>query len=796
MIPDRILTELNQTLKAAAISAIEELDPKGEPGVFGISTDKFVRNFKKLWLLTARDDESSAALSGPLFFLFWKNLSVTNVSLNELISLIRTHTQYSGLQSRELPPGLINFQFSGDAEYTEFLFNMWDSFVGDATGSGDYIAQLVEAICSHIAAHYSLILTHTMIFDHYFTSALVNVPRSLSVRLPELVANSGYIHSAGLCIYIRNVEKAEKGELITQLNGFLDRDREKRYFLVPYAEEFFAPWEKAHSASSLRNGLDGVRFHFRKHNVGNLTLQEILALLPLETKGQILVPAGLREYWTERKESIAAGADPQSTIWFISDHNVHETDLRGYFSRGTRQYFIVYAQLIFNDNQLTLFKERKPGWTAPITLPHTLSRALINIAHEHWTLSQRSEEDNERSPIIVDPFCGTGTTLIDAKRRFDNSIVVGLDRNSLAYTLCKDNLSFFSESDSEAEEFAMTYVDVNYRPDEFEKKIDEFLTEAREVDFARIEVPSNQQQLFILLVSILLSELLFSKVARETRDDDLPTGSMLLGPYFASQIQRVLDSGFSLELKDFLESRLKGRQRRLCFLIWRGLVYGRFSVSRSEDLFVVIKKELDQFGKEERQYVSSLRAAEISIADGYTIKLTEYSLGSIITPVVFKDIHDATNARHFSQIADGLSKGTLSEGVHISEVSDSVDALTQLRGLVDILITDPPYGFNTGEPGILHILYGRLFSAAVDALRPGGQLIVALPDFSKNGRQIPFYQTRTAVIQQILSHALSEGRRILNYGDSVPGEVPLFRAPFYWTSTTGVSRSILHFTVG
>src|SRR5207237_6590278 len=47
-------------------------------------------------------------------------------------------------------------------------------------------------------------------------------------------------------------------------------------------------------------------------------------------------------------------------------------------------------------------------------------------------------------PIILDPFCGTGTTLIDVAVRIPEAIVVGLDTNQLTPRLIKDNLRFFA----------------------------------------------------------------------------------------------------------------------------------------------------------------------------------------------------------------------------------------------------------------------------------------------------------------------------------------------------------------
>jgi len=799
MIPERIKTELSQKLDSAAQAAIEDVSAPGEPPIYQISPSKFVRNFKKLWLLNGREDDTSNRLSGPIYFLFWKNTSVTNLSLNELIALVRSCTHYSGQPdpNHDKLPGLLNFQFSSDAEYSEFLQNMWESFVGEFRGTKLDTQEKARKVCAHITKYYSLVLIHTIVFDYYYTSALVNVPISLSVQLTTLVARSGYIQSAGVGIYVRNIEKAERSTLVSGLNEFLARHENKRFYLIPYAEEFFAKWESGHSASSLRNGLDGVRFHFRKHSIGDLTLQELLALLPSETENRIIVPSGLSEYWKEREAAVAAGADPDTTIWFVSDHNVHETDLPGYYAKGTKQYFVVYAQLISNESQLVLFKERKPAWTAPITLPHTLSTALVNIAHERWELSQRSLGGNPSSPVILDPFCGTGTTLIDVKRRFDCATVIGLDRNPLAATLCRDNLQFFAEPAADLDRFTTHFSDAAYQESDFRKATVAFLRANTAMDLSTAKVSTSPQLLFAFLTQLLLSELWFTEQARRVRDAGVSPMALIQSPFFSRAVKRLLDNGFSADFRRFIVSTLDLHQRRLCFLIWRGIVNGRFAVSRVEDLFVIIEIELKRFCKESRQYLSSLSAASVGVGEEVSLCTSAFSTGAYALPGHFARILAGTKQMTWPQLQPELQSKKLGDGIFIAEVKDSIDAILQMSNCVDLIITDPPYGFNTEEADApLKELYGRFFQNAVNALKPGGQLIVALPDFARNGRQIPFYQTRTAAIQQVLAHALSEGRRILNYGESVPSATSLFRPPFYWTSTTGVSRSVLHFTVG
>ncbi len=110
----------------------------------------------------------------------------------------------------------------------------------------------------------------------------------------------------------------------------------------------------------------------------------------------------------------------------------------GALTRSQDHYLIVYAQYYENANQFILFKVRKPAWTAPITVPHTLSIGMVNLARP--TLISH----DVKKPIILDPFCGTGTTLIDTTIRLLMLLCTGVRQNPLMPRLVKDNLQFFS----------------------------------------------------------------------------------------------------------------------------------------------------------------------------------------------------------------------------------------------------------------------------------------------------------------------------------------------------------------
>lgn len=112
----------------------------------------------------------------------------------------------------------------------------------------------------------------------------------------------------------------------------------------------------------------------------------------------------------------------------------------------------------------------------------------------------------------------------------------------------------------------------------------------------------------------------------------------------------------------------------------------------------------------------------------------------------------------------------------------------------DVIITDPPYGFNTeGDQGELADIYANALRSMVRALCDGGQLVICLPAISHTGREIPQFTSSGFVTHQVLTEAEEIGIDAVLMAQSVPSPGVLFRAPYYWESERALRRIILHF---
>jgi tRNA G10 N-methylase Trm11 len=116
----------------------------------------------------------------------------------------------------------------------------------------------------------------------------------------------------------------------------------------------------------------------------------------------------------------------------------------------------------------------------------------------------------------------------------------------------------------------------------------------------------------------------------------------------------------------------------------------------------------------------------------------------------------------------------------------------------DVVITDPPYGFNTDDnPEELARLYSAVIERMISALKDEGQLVLCLLDRSHTGRRSPFFTHKELITQQVLSIAeqATPKREVIIPAYAVPQQRQIFRAPYYWESERALRRAILHFRI-
>jgi tRNA G10 N-methylase Trm11 len=111
------------------------------------------------------------------------------------------------------------------------------------------------------------------------------------------------------------------------------------------------------------------------------------------------------------------------------------------------------------------YADRKKGM-----LPPKVARMMVNAARGLW------QQKNEGKALLYDPFCGTGTVLLEAGMQ--NLNVYGSDIDQNAVFGSRDNLEWFKQEYNKQIESKVFYMDASHLDEEtFAQKVDLLVTE-------------------------------------------------------------------------------------------------------------------------------------------------------------------------------------------------------------------------------------------------------------------------------------------------------------------------------
>lgn len=117
------------------------------------------------------------------------------------------------------------------------------------------------------------------------------------------------------------------------------------------------------------------------------------------------------------------------------------------------------------------YSDRKKGM-----LPPKLARMMLNLGRGDWQTVHQADEPAKPLSVVYDPFCGSGTVLLEALMLDLPVIGSDLDKDSVAGT--QNNLDWFSETYQKQIAGRVFYCDAtNVTPDQFERKVDLIVTE-------------------------------------------------------------------------------------------------------------------------------------------------------------------------------------------------------------------------------------------------------------------------------------------------------------------------------
>lgn len=686
---------------------------------------KGARDFRQKWF--------GADTGGtPFFFLFTKNLSITNVQFAELLSLLRLHTfDRTGARAKAL-------YFVTSEEFDRTLVEMVEPFEGDRA-LGDLLSQL-----------YWDVYSRTVLVDPYYGSCNVFLPPNLTLHLAAVAGEAGYLHSCGYSIFVRNMVKAEPSLLRNKLSAHLRHippDHGKRVRFLVYADEDFSRYDRA-QASALDAGLDDTKIHVEKAWFRIKRLVDILDDLHDSMSDRLAFGQG-GSYLSDRSTHGAdSEIDPTRTIWLVQDRAIGSPCEQP----GSDRYYICYDQLFRARNPIYLFDENKPAWHDHTTLPPTLAAGMLNVVRRP-----------ERADIhlgIADPFVGTGTSLLEALR-FDQMTFRGSDTASSTKVLIDDNLEFFRSSLE--------------RLDEIHRQLIVARNELR--DALGAEDPSIESTSIFQIATQTLGA---SDLAAQARQpESLPRLTPeALPDRLADRVLAYIAMRASKRYSGTFVRAAGAGNVQWCekYLLEADLLIEQVSA-------LLRLRGLEAVPEEVAPNLVRRYGLTPALPTGVVLVQDDYSIACMPREHVVAGVEPHERDHAQSQRFDLV-------------VGPAGDALNLPRDQFDVVIGDPPYGFNTtNDARDLAKLYQSFAKVALQSLRDGGDLILCLPERSHSGRYSPAFTHRSLVVQQLFVAAGEVERQLLFPHDRVEGAEALCEADYYWESQRALRRTVLHVQV-
>ena len=703
---------------------------------------------------------------GSYFFLFRKNAHVTDISFSELISLIRIHAT-DKINSEKRP----NLQFRSSSIFKNTLHSLWESFGTSSTP--DEVRRKWEFIVKEYFSFFS----KTILVDPYFCSAVVHVPATLDIesKMHLICAEAGYIHSCGDAIYVRNARKSEKDKFITKVADFINEQDQQNpgriTFFSTYSREQFTKYEQANDEAEFRNGLNDVKIDLDKFYLEDTPLFDVLRELRDRVKDKIFIPPGNESYKTERvnfKSENSENANKETTLWLLIDKSL-SADVR---VAGNGRYFVCYAQRYANRNPFISFDEHKPGWIAPTTLPHTLAAAMLNVTRPY--IDDQSVKENSKTINVIDPFVGGGTTFLEVLKLDLNKNIffVASDIQPMSKIIIEDNFHFFSLSEQEV---VAKYQELKELLDNVDAGRDRstfrYVTHTSTIPMPAILCPSTGLPSLIKW-ALTVFALEFPEIQADRSLQDL---RKLNSHKFS---QKFIDC-FNVQ-EEYFWSRI------VFYMVWRAVLKNMYKIGAGiEEIGNAVRQEVQKFCYEleklknirkETPFPGSSESSRVRVCEGLYSRVC-----TIPETLLTEEMKNIKEQKH--KILAGEEDG------------DVNTVLKNYCDKFDLVITDPPYGFNTDCESATELasLYSELIRNMIRALKDNGQIIFCLPKESYNGQNISYFSTKEMVVRDLLFKASESDMEVVQLGNVNPSPSELFRPPYYWQSDRALTRTILHF---
>lgn len=574
--------------------------------------------------------------------------------------------------------------------------------------------------------------------DAYWGSGAVFVPPTLKLDPRAVCAEAGYIYSIGRLVVDTNADRADSYQFIANIARFLDTTpHEPIVDLRVFCHEDY-PAEGRADAPEWSNGVERLRIHIEKFFFGKTPLTDALAeVAESERLASRLRVHLLPPAMSDPASGTLPGSSDKPPAGCKNPTLWLFSDRPVASSEGTFRAGRQRHYLLYFQDYRNGNAFHEFDENKPGWLDHTTMPHTLVGAMINLTRPWR----RDRPSTLCDPFVGSGTTYIEAAKFGKALSASGFDWSPLSPQVVRDNLLWLSFPPSKLEEAAQRLEALAARCS---------LSAQEAATGRRGLADENTSQDRMLQMGLLWSD----------------TGSA------GQRLSRRLADVSLLDRLVFYVSRratrrYEGHHRR-----------HRDRRSLTTDWYYIAAREAKLLARQFRS-LARCREHQLATPESRSDATVSYYPGRYSTMTTIGTKHLATCARRRG--------GRL-----------AVRSVTQLQnGRYDLIVTDPPYGFNAanGSDGRIAALYVTWLKALILALRDEGQLILCLPERSYTGKGLPAFLGERQIVSEILGLAGSLGREVRPEAFVLPQPVQLFRPPFYWESEKALRRCILQFRI-
>ncbi len=677
----------------------------------------------------------------PYSIFFKQNLEITNLQYAELCPLVRQYTHIRDpLTNNETPAPGVMFHSSEDFKNTSK--NIVLAFINGFDNSAEIKWDIFFAA-------YGSILMHGVILDARFGSCSLLLPPCLSVTLSQVCAQSGYIDSCGPQIYLSQFDRGTFPALIDHIKSYIELRTKKSVEKHRNEKINLAIW--SHEDSSKTNvdnlkgsGLNSFKIYRDKVRLGNIKLGDIFKII-------FVIAPHLKNYINviDNSNNDRQPEKCDGTIWILQDRDIQNSSYGNF--PGKKRYVICYHQIFKSCNPLHFFDENKPAWIAPITMPHSMLGAMINITRP-W---------GESTIKIHDPFCGTGSLVVECLK--DAKIFAsGSDLSDFTQLLLKDNLAYFAASSDDlhllcthAKNLCSIDFEISSLTDADIQRTEQFF-----LNNSKVSISKSARNDFIQALRLALEY--------KTLSDFVDQEKKFKTTAFVKSIDLQ-----ALIVKFFFYIALRAEARATEVsdpkITWIGIFREKAGelVRHISDL----AKWKDRENSKERKFPrlpAELRGC----------RHTDFGFFELgISPEIFERASSQDKFKAVS-IASATSEESFADGLY------------------DVVVTDPPYGFNTTEvEHQLANLYADFIKVWVRKLKPKGHFVICLPQETYNGQILPYCTKPQLIVSQVMAAVADIGLQVIVPAKTQASHVPGAYPPYYWESSKVLRRVVLHFQI-